>query len=53
MGILDLSKFELSIKFCKPPPPHKGEFWILANLNSASDSMNLPPPPQMGILDFS
>ena len=42
MGILDFSKFELSIKFHDPPPTHihthTWEFWILANLNSASNS---------------
>ena len=27
-----------------PPPPAKWEFWILANLNSASNSANPPPP---------
>ena len=56
MGIVDFSKFELSIKFCKPlHPPYKWELWILANLNSASNSANPPPPPppQMGIVDFS
>ena len=57
MGILDFSKFELSIKFPRaPPPPSTWEFWILANLNPASKFHEPPPPPptfNMGILDFS
>ena len=61
MGILDFSKFELSIKSWKlvppppPPPPSIWEFWMLANLNSASKVGNqFPPPPplDMGIWDF-
>ena len=44
MGILDFSKSELNIKFHEPPPLHKWEFWILANLNSTLNSANPPPP---------
>ena len=37
-----------------PPPPHWTlEFWVLANLNSASNSTSPPPTLNMGILDFS
>ena len=53
MGILDFSKFELSIKSWKlvstnTHPPSTWEFWVLANLNSASKVGNWfhqPPPP--------
>ena len=64
MGMLDFSKFELSIKSWKLvsmspyPPTLTWECWILANLNSASKvgnwSPQAPPPTlNMGMLDFS
>ena len=53
MGILDFSKFELSIKFCEPPPPPPPMGILDFSKFERSIKFREPPLPTNGILDFS